>query len=134
MTTAIRLIMSSDTTSEPPRRYCSSMRLTVMSEGKADRRLDWMCVDLRRDDETEAHADYFFSCSVSDKDPRFKSRWMVVGHNVGLLRIHKTTGETELLYPMPEDEGNRRYLSAASTIRKHWQTGKLPAVAMFACG
>jgi len=98
------------------------------------RSLDWMCIDLRRDVETEDYADYFFSSSVTDKDPRFTSRSMIVGHNVGLFRINKATGETELLYPMPEDEGERRYHSAASTIRKHWRGGKLPEMAMFACG
>lgn len=57
-----------------------------------------------------------------------------MGHNPGLFRINKATGETELLYPMPEDEKNYRYLLAAATIHEHWRGGTLPDFAIFASG
>ena len=118
---------------------CSGGGISVLRnynppEVEPGRHVDWMCIDLTKDTETEAHVDYFFSSAVTDKDPRFKTRSMIVGHNVGLLRIIKATGETELLYPMADDDQERRYARAASVIRKHWEEGKFPQTALFACG
>ena len=103
-------------------------------EVEPGRHVDWMCIDLIKDKETEEHVDYFFSSTVTDKDPRFKSRSMIVGHNVGLVRIIKATGNTQLLYPMAEDDQKKRYARAVSVIRKHWKEGQFPERTMFACG
>jgi hypothetical protein len=59
---------------------------------------------------------------------------MIVGHNLGLLRIIKATGETQLLYPMAEDDGEGRYMRAASVIERHWKTREFPDRTMYACG
>jgi hypothetical protein len=103
-------------------------------EVKPGRHVDSMLIDLRRDVETEDYADYFFACTVFDKDPRFRTRSMIVGNNVGLLRITEATGQIELLRPMAEDEGNHRYMKAASTVARHWREGKLPEFAIYASG
>jgi hypothetical protein len=96
--------------------------------------VDRFCIDLHRDAETADYADYFFRASVVDKDPRFNNKHIIVGHNVGLLRIIKATGETQILYPMAEDEGDIRYACAAHIIRKHWKKGEFPENALFAAG
>jgi hypothetical protein len=93
-----------------------------------------MLIDITKDSETPEHADYFFSSSVTDKDPRFKSRSMIVGVNIGLLRIAKASGKIEMLQAMPEDEGNKRFDRAASVLRRHWQKAEFPERTMFACG
>lgn len=104
------------------------------SEVMPGRHVDWMVIDITKDCETPEHADYFFSSSVSDKDPRFKTRSMMVGLNIGLMRIFKDSGEVELLQAMPEDDENKRFLRAATVLRKHWQKAEFPERAMFACG
>jgi hypothetical protein len=98
------------------------------------RHVDWMLINIIKDRETREHADYFFSSSVTDKDPRFKSRSMIVGVNIGLLRISKASGEVELLQAMPEDAENKRFARAATVLRKHWHKAEFPERTVFACG
>ncbi len=103
-------------------------------EQKPGRSVDWMCIGILLDKDKSEHADYFFEAVVWDKDPRFKSRSMKVGLNRGLMRLHKDTGEIELLQPMPEDDDNRRFKRAATKLVKHWEAGEIPKVTQFACG
>jgi len=98
------------------------------------RHVDWMLINITKDRETQEHADYFFSSSVTDKDPRFKSRSMIVGVNIGLLRIFKASGEVELPQAMPEDDENKRFARAVTVLRKHWQKAEFPERTVFACG
>jgi hypothetical protein len=93
-----------------------------------------MCLLIEKGKEMQAFADYFFIATVWDKDPRFRSRSMIVGETRGLLRLDKQTGAMELLYPMPEDKDERRFRSACAVLRRHWQDGELPEKTMFACG
>lgn len=98
------------------------------------RRLDSQCVTLIRDSDKPDTVDYFFESDVWDKDPRFRSRWMIVGVNRGLLRLSKKTGEIELLQPMSEDVENKRFHRASRRITQHWQVGETPERTQFACG
>jgi hypothetical protein len=98
------------------------------------RHVDWMCIEIVKDKETAEYADYFFSSSVSDKDPRVQSRSMIVGHTVGLLRITKASGDVQILYAMPDDDEGRRFTKAASVVIKHWRLGEYPQRTMYACG
>ncbi len=98
------------------------------------RRLDLQCIGIVRDAENPDFEDYFFEADVWDKDPRFRSRWMVVGVNRGLMRLHKNSGSVELLQPMPEDDGDQRFGRASSRIMKHWELGEVPEKTMFASG
>lgn len=98
------------------------------------RTVEWMYVRILKDKECGSHADYFFEATVRDRDPRHKSRFMTVGTTRGLLRFHKDSGEAELLQPMVDDEGGKRFHSAAAVLKKHWQAADLPEVTQFASG
>lgn len=105
------------------------------STGQQPRRqVDALCIGIFRDQETADHADYFFEADVRDKDPRSKSRLMKVGTSRGLLRLHKSSGEMELLHPMPGDSNNQRFHSAAAKLKRHWQTGEIPKATQFVGG
>ena len=43
-------------------------------------------------------------------------------------------GEIELLQAMPEDHGEKRFRSAATKLKKHWEAGEIPKAIQFACG
>lgn len=103
-------------------------------ERKPGRSVDWQCIGILLDKDKSEYADYFFEADVWDKDPRFKSRSMKVGLNRGLMRLHKDSGEIDLLQPMPEDNDNRRFRSAAMKLKKHWQAGEIPKATQLACG
>ncbi len=109
-------------------------RKRTLHEVKPGRNVDGMSILIEKDAETSEHADYFFTADVWDKDPRFKSRSMIVGQSKGLFRIRKKDGEIELLAPMPEDTGSRRFHRAANTVRKAWESGELPERTSFQCG
>jgi len=93
-----------------------------------------MCIGIEKVGETSEAAEYTFVSDVYEPDPARKGRSMVVGQNRGILRILKATGEVSLLQPMPEDEGDKRYLRASAKLRQHWTVGEYPDRTMFACG
>ena len=101
---------------------------------KPGRSLDWMCIGILLDKDKSEYSDYFFEADVWDKDPRFKSRSMRVGTNRGLMRLHKDSGEIELLQAMPEDHDKKRFKSAATKLKTHWEAGEIPKATQFACG
>ena len=96
--------------------------------------MDRQCIGILLATEKDSHADYFFEANVWDKDPRFRSRSMIVGINRGLMRLHKRAGDIELIQAMPEDTDNRRFQRAASRLRQHWENNELPRATQFACG
>ena len=106
-------------------------RATRNYEREPGRSVDSMCIAIIRDKQTEDHADYFFEADVWDKDPRFTSRSMKVGTSRGLMRLHKESGEIELLQSMPEDDEDRRFRRAATRLRKHWEAGEIPEATQF---
>lgn len=59
---------------------------------------------------------------------------MVVGQNLGLMRLHKETAEIELLLPMYEDTQNKRFKCAARKLKQHWDAGEIPQLTQYACG
>ena len=102
---------------------------------RKERDLDCMCIDIEKIAETDTDVDYRFSCDVYEPDPGSrKNRWKKVGQNQGVLRISKATGETVLIAAMPEDKNNRRYISAAAHIIRHWQKQEFPDKTLFSCG
>ena len=105
-----------------------------MHERKPGRSVDWQSIGILLDKDKPAYADYFFEADVWDKDPRFKSRAMIVGTNRGLMRLHKDSGEIELLQPMPEDDNEKRFTSASRVLKRHWEAGEIPSATQFACG
>ena len=90
------------------------------------RLIDSDCIIMVKDFESKAYVDYFFEADVWDKDPRFESKWMVVGVNRGLMRLYKNIGSVELLQSMPEDENNRRFNCASSRIKQLWELDSFP--------
>jgi hypothetical protein len=93
-----------------------------------------MLIEIVLDQEKNDYADYFFECGVWDKDPRYQSRTIKVGKNRGLIRLHKGSGEIELLQPMPEDANEQIFVRAACKIKQHWEAGEIPESTMYACG
>jgi hypothetical protein len=93
-----------------------------------------MCIGIEKIAETDEGAQYEFVSDVYEPDPKYRSRFMIVGQNRGVLRVSKTTGEVSLVEAMPEDDNGKRFQSAAARIRKHWRVGEYPDRTMFACG
>jgi len=91
-----------------------------------ERRVDWMCIGIRKIAETDKFAEYEFFSDVREPDPKFKNRWIVVGQNQGVLTIDKVTGEVSLVKAMLEDNDNKRFHSAGLKIREHWELGEYP--------
>ena len=97
--------------------------------------LDSMSIFIEMDSEKAEHVDYFFSCDLYGPDPRFKSRFMVIGQCRGLFRIDKLTLEPILLSKMEGDNNNKRFLSAASVVlRKFTESRTFPKLTQFASG
>jgi hypothetical protein len=98
-------------------------------------RLDGMSIYVERDSETAEHVDYFFVCDVRDRDPRYKSRWMVVGQRRGLFRIRKANNVAELLAPMEFDQAGKCFLRASSKVLAVLgEVGEFPAKTQVAIG
>lgn len=93
-----------------------------------------MCIGIEKIEETEINAQYAFISDVYEQDPKSRDRMMIVGQNRGVLQVAKTTGEVTLVEAMPEDDGEKRFLKAATKIRKHWEAREFPDKTMFACG
>lgn len=68
-------------------------------------------ISIRQTNDTTEFAEYSFSLSAD---------------RTGRLKINKTTGETELLESISNDEQNGLYSRAAHKVKKHWQNGDLP--------
>jgi hypothetical protein len=98
------------------------------------RTVDWMCIGIEKLSDTDTHVDYAFVSDVRERDPRYRSRSVIVGQNRGRLRIMKATGDVTLLEPMPGDEESKRFQRAAARIKKHWDAHEFPDKTMFACG
>ena len=107
---------------------------TPTPDRQPGRSVDWMCIGITLDSKTKTHADYAFESMAWDKDPRFRSRSMIVGTTRGLMRLDRETGDITLLSPMPEDQGDTRFQRAARVVRRHWEAGELPEATQFACG
>jgi hypothetical protein len=97
--------------------------------------LDGMSIFVQKDKETEQIADYFFTCDVYTKDPRFKSRKMCVGQRRGLFRVHKLSLSTELLFAMELDSHEKCFQRATGKILQLYTAEKsFPATAQFTSG
>jgi len=97
--------------------------------------LDWQCILIQKDKEVAEHVDYFFTCDVLERDPRYKKRSMCTGQRRGLFRVHKNELRAELLFPMEFDTGQRSFDNAANKILRAVQsTGSFPDLETFMCG
>ncbi|MGV3725801.1 hypothetical protein [Hydrogenophaga sp.] len=100
-----------------------------------DALLDSMSLGILRDKETADFVDYVFIADLWDRDPRFKSRNMLIGQRRGLFRIDKTSAQATLLRPMHGDEGGRRFLAASTKVhRERDHIGHYPEATQFASG
>ena len=100
-----------------------------------DVRVDGMSLAILRDKETSTEVDYFFVADVWCPDPRYKSRYMLVGQRRGLLRFNKQTLEATLLHPMDGDTGDKRFTKVAGKVLKERQaSGVWPEKAQYAAG
>ncbi len=91
----------------------------------ADEFLDWMCVNVRKDDETETSCTYSFTC-LKHRKLEASRRSEAVGPVTGQLSIRKSDGELKLLVPMPGDQEQRVVARAAQAIIRHWRKGEYP--------
>ena len=75
------------------------------------------CIDITKVTEDDNSATYSYTGAP--------------GHR-GLLRIHKQTGEIEMLETSPGDEEGNFYARASAKLRKHWRAGRFPDKALWA--
>jgi hypothetical protein len=99
-----------------------------------DTTLDWLCIPIGKQAEAESHCDYVFSSALFEPDLDNPGRHKVEKHHHGILRIHKSTGDIEVIQPMPGDDGERRAQRAARIIYRHWQKGEYPEHTIYAAG
>jgi hypothetical protein len=100
-----------------------------------DMRVDGQSIGIFKDKETSACIDYFFVADLWSKDPRYVSRYMVVGECRGLFRFDKETLNAELLFPMSGDDAGSRFGKAASKVLKEFRSnGNWPDRTQFASG
>ena len=99
-----------------------------------DAGLDWLCIPITKKDENERHCDYLFTATWHAPDPEHSGRSKSVGHERGVLRIVKATGEISIVEQMPGDDGERRAQRAARIVYRHWQKGEYPQNTIYAAG
>jgi hypothetical protein len=100
-----------------------------------DMRVDGQSIGILKDKETSTCIDYFFVADLRCKDPRFQSRYMIIGECRGLFRFDKETLSAELLFPMAGDDAGSRFSKAASKVLKEFRsTGSWPDRTQFASG
>lgn len=100
-----------------------------------DMRVDAQSIGILMDKDRNQFVDYFFVANLTCKDPRYESRYMLVGECRGLFRIDKTTLEVELLYPMAGDDSGNRFKKAAWKVLKEFRsTGDWPKGIQYASG
>jgi len=98
-------------------------------------RVDGMSIGILMDDETEQYVDYIFVAEVRAKDPRFTSRWMLIGEHRGLFRIDKASMAVSLLRAMTGDSDDARFKKAAGKVLNEWRRlGQPPKATQFASG
>lgn len=97
--------------------------------------LDWMSILIELNANTTQHVDYLFKCNLYTKDPRYKSRNIIIGQNQGLLRLNKKNLEAKILLPMEYDTDNQVFYRAVSKIIKEYKSyNEFPKFTHFACG
>jgi hypothetical protein len=98
-------------------------------------RVDGHSIGILKDKETSTCIDYFFVAGLWCKDPRFQSRYMIIGECRGLFRFDKETLSAEVLFPMAGDYAGSRFNKAASKVLKEFRsTGSWPDRTQFASG
>ena len=66
---------------------------------------DGQCVDMEKLKETSDYVDYSITATLWDIDPRLRSRNIIVGSTTGIFRLHKSTGNIDIVYPILHDKG-----------------------------
>ena len=98
-------------------------------------RVDGQSIGILKDKETSTCIDYFFVADLWCKDPRFQSRYMIIGECRGLFRFDKGTLSAEVLFPMAGDDAGSRFSKASSKVLKEFRsTGFWPDRTQFALG
>ena len=98
-------------------------------------RVDGMSLGILMDKETGEYVDYVFLADVWAKDPRFRSRWMLIGQHRGLFRVGKASMDVSLLRPMSGDNGDARFRKAAGKVLSEWRRlGAPPKSTQYASG
>ena len=100
-----------------------------------DTLVDGMSIGILMDKETAHYVDYVFVADVRAKDPRFCSRWMLIGEHRGLFRIDKESMAVSLLRAMDGDNDDARFKRAAGKVLSEWRRlGTPPKATQFASG
>jgi hypothetical protein len=86
--------------------------------------LDWMCVNVRKEDENDTSCTYSFTCLKYRELEAGRSE--AAGPVTGQLSIRKSDGKLKLLVPMPGDHEQRVVARAAQVIIRHWRNGEYP--------
>ena len=98
------------------------------------RSIDWQCIVIEKHTETDDDVMYRFVADIWEPNPEIRGRSRIAGQAEGLMRIIKSSGEVLLDQSMPGDTNDRRFNSAARTVKQHWSNGAYPEKTMFACG
>ncbi len=98
-------------------------------------RVDGMSIAILMDIETEEYVDFVFLADVWAMDPRYRSRWMVIGQHRGLLRVAKVLMDVSLLRAMSGDNNDARFRKAAGKVLSEWRRlGTPPKATQYASG
>lgn len=94
-----------------------------------------MSIFIEMENDKPTYVDYIFICDVHGKDPRYKSRNMVIGQNRGLFRIEKGTLDVKLLFAMEGDNNNGIFYRAASKVVTEYKNAhEFPRLTHYSCG
>lgn len=63
---------------------------------------------------------------ISDNDSSVRYSFEADPARIGVLALNKATGDSQLVQPMPSDEGLHCYTRAAVKVRREWSEGRLP--------
>lgn len=99
-----------------------------------EKHLDGQCIGIFKVAEDDDSADYIFCAELCVPDENRKSRLRPHQTNFGRVRIHKSNGDVQIVYSMPDDVGDRRASAAGYKLKQHWKQGNFPKATMYASG
>ena len=98
-----------------------------------NRRLDTQHIGIEKIRSEKLHIDYQIVATIRDNDPRHRSRSIVVGTFIGVVRLYKETGKICVVYPIMLDNGQVLDRAKSVLIRAH-QSGSYPDKTVYASG
>jgi|GEM_PF-2334843 len=96
--------------------------------------LDWQLISAERNENSRSYVDYEVTSTAWADDPRHKSRAIKAGSATALIRLHKESGEVEILYPFPEAANSSILMAITHKLLKHHERQEYPEKVVYACG